>query len=74
MVPDLVKLFEMRRPLKWFSKVVLPAPEAPIILMNYPGSAHPLTPSKIIFEGPVPFLQHFPGAGSAVILMSLHEI
>tara|TARA_B110000285_G_C15112465_1_gene611973 strand:- start:617 stop:844 length:228 start_codon:yes stop_codon:yes gene_type:complete len=38
-------------PDKWFNKVVLPAPEAPIILMNSPEPAHPVTLSRIVLPG-----------------------
>jgi len=38
-------------PDRWLSKVVFPAPEAPIILINSPEAAHPETLSRIDLPG-----------------------
>jgi hypothetical protein len=53
--PLLRRLFDMSLPERWFNRVVLPAPEAPIILMNCPGRADPLMPFKIFFTSPTPY-------------------
>ena len=56
-------------PERWFNKVVFPAPDAPIILINSPGLADPETPLRIGFGSSVDFLPHLPGGGAAEIVI-----
>jgi len=49
MEPVFYKFWEISRPDKKFSKVVLPAPEAPIMAKNCPGMIVPDTPLIISF-------------------------
>lgn len=70
-VPVLVKFYEISRPERKFSSVVLPAPEAPIIAKNWPGMTVPLTPLIISFDSLGAFFPlHLPLGGSAVMRMS----
>ena len=47
-MPSLSNPVEIKRPDKWLSNVVFPAPEAPTILKNFPGLAAPETLLRIV--------------------------
>jgi hypothetical protein len=65
-----MRFAEANLPERWFKRVVFPAPDAPIILTNSPGLAHPETPLRIGFGSSVDFFPHLPGGGAAEIVMS----
>ena len=68
--PPKIRLADANLPERWFNRVVLPAPDAPIILMKSPGFAHPDTPLRITLGSSFDFFPHFPGGGAAEITIS----
>jgi hypothetical protein len=72
-IPSFVRLFAINRPERWFKKVVFPAPDAPIMLMNDPGLAEPEILSRITLVGPGFFLPKNPFWGSDLIEIFSHE-
>jgi hypothetical protein len=74
MVPDFSRFYEINLPLRKLSRVVLPAPDAPMILKNWPGRTEPLTPSRIVLGSTSGFLPQHPAFGTVVILISFQEI
>lgn len=51
--PFFDRFYEIKRPERKLSSVVLPAPDAPMIERNWPGLTQPDTPSRIILRGPL---------------------
>ena len=68
--PIFSSFWEIKRPDKKLRRVVLPAPEAPMMLKNCPGKTDPLTPSRMTFGSRSFFLPQQPACGFVLITTS----
>ena len=73
MVPVFSRFYDINLPLRKLSKVVFPAPEAPMILKNCPGRTDPLTPSKMTLGSRSDFFPQHPAFGTVVMVISFQD-